>query len=85
MDNGPGTEGRMIGDWLDNPSVMMYLDPSYISPTSEQEALEGIDWRGVNCLSDAIKENIEGEENQLTLEKSTPVPSTMRNRKTFFV
>lgn len=60
MDNGPGTEGRMIGDWLDNPSVMMYLDPSYISPTSEQEALEGIDWRGVNCLSDAIKEKYRG-------------------------
>ena len=54
------TTYQAIGDWLNNPSVMMYLDPSYISPTSEQEALEGIDWRGVNCLSDAIKEKYRG-------------------------
>jgi len=44
-----------IGDWLNNPSVMMYLDPSYISVESEREALRGIDWISASSLSDAIK------------------------------
>ncbi len=69
IDNDPGKEGRTIGDWLDNPSVMMYLDPSYISPTSEQEALEGIDWQRVDSLSKAVRGKIEKEKRKTEKRK----------------
>lgn len=69
IDNDPGKEGRMIGDWLDNPSVMMYLDPSYISPASEQEALEGIDWQRVDSLSKAVRGKIEKEKRKTEKRK----------------
>ena len=61
------TTYQAIGDWLNNPSVMMYLDPSYIQPESEREALEGIDWQRVDCLSNAVKEKYQGQKEPANL------------------
>lgn len=44
----------VINSWIKNPRVMMYCDPSYISPDDEEKLLEGIDADKENCLSDAI-------------------------------
>lgn len=46
----------MLNEWINNPRVMMYCDPSYISVESEARLLEGIDTAHTDCLSDAIKE-----------------------------
>lgn len=48
-----------MSGWLREPRVMMYCDPSYISPESERKLLAGIDVEAVNSLSDAIKEKKE--------------------------
>lgn len=45
----------MLNEWISNPRVMMYCDPSYISVESEKKLLEGIDVDSTPCLSDAIK------------------------------
>lgn len=45
----------MLNEWINNPRVMMYCDPSYISVESEKKLLEGIDVDSTPCLSDAIK------------------------------
>lgn len=50
-----GGDGGQITEWLNNPRVMMYLDPSYISPDEEQEGLEGIDIEKESSLSKVIK------------------------------
>lgn len=46
---------KIICPWLYNPNVMMYCDPSYISPDDEQELLKGIDLENAEILSDAIE------------------------------
>jgi site-specific DNA-adenine methylase len=48
-------DGSYFFDWLQDPRVMFYLDPSYISPESEGALLEGIDAEKENSLSDAIE------------------------------
>lgn len=45
----------MLNEWINNPRVMMYCDPSYISVESEKRLLEGIDVDNTPRLSDAIK------------------------------
>lgn len=60
----PAPTRQIIGDWLDNPSVMMYLDPSYIQPESEREALKGIDWQRVDSLSKAVRDIIKKEKEE---------------------
>jgi len=45
----------LINEWANDPSVMMYCDPSYICPYSEEKALEGIEWEKEKSLSEAIK------------------------------
>lgn len=45
----------IINRWINNPRVMMYCDPSYISVESEKKLLEGIDVDSTPRLSDAIK------------------------------
>ena len=52
-----GGDGGQITEWLNNPRVMMYLDPSYISPEWERKALEGINIAEESSLSDAVKRN----------------------------
>lgn len=47
-------------EWLNDPNVMMYCDPSYISPDSEQKLLEGINIDKEDCLSDAIQKMYDG-------------------------
>ena len=52
-----GGENLQIAEWLNNPRVMMYLDPSYIRPEDEMEMLEaaGIDdVNSVPSLSEAL-------------------------------
>ena len=49
-----GLTNYYINKWISNPRVMMYLDPSYISPDSEKEMLEGINWENETCLWKAI-------------------------------
>lgn len=46
---------QILHEWINNPRVMMYCDPSYISVESEKKLLEGIDVDNTPCLSDAIK------------------------------
>lgn len=45
----------LMNQWVNNPDVMMYCDPSYISRESEEELLRGIDIKRVNNVSNAIK------------------------------
>lgn len=47
--------------WLNDPHVMMYCDPSYISVASEKKLLEGIDIDNEPCLSDAIMKKYDGK------------------------
>ena len=49
-------EDKMMNEWINNPCVMMYCDPSYISVESEAKMLEGIDVENTDSLSDAIKQ-----------------------------
>lgn len=51
----------VINSWIKNPRVMMYCDPSYISPDDEEKLLEGIDADKENCLSDAILKKHNGK------------------------
>jgi hypothetical protein len=46
----------IMNEWIGNPNVMMYCDPSYISPESEKELLDGIDINHVDSVSDAIRQ-----------------------------
>lgn len=54
FDEDPASQ-RILNKWINNPDVMMYCDPSYISVESEMKLLEGIDTDNENCLSDAIR------------------------------
>lgn len=52
-----GGSGGQMTEWLNNPRVLMYLDPSYIRPEDEMKMLEsaGIkDVSGVSNLSEAL-------------------------------
>jgi len=46
---------QVLNEWINNPKVMMYCDPSYISVESENKLLDGIDVDSTPRLSDAIK------------------------------
>ena len=48
---------QVLNEWINNPRVMMYCDPSYISVDSEKELLKDIDVDSTPRLSDAIKKN----------------------------
>lgn len=52
---------RIVNRWINNPRVMMYCDPSYISVASEKKLLEGIDIDNEPCLSDAIMKKYDGK------------------------
>lgn len=59
----PGTlppEFLLVNKWINNPKVMMYCDPSYISVEHERKLLEGIDIEHTASLSDALKEKYKG-------------------------
>ena len=52
-----GGENLKIAEWLDNPRVMMYLDPSYIKPEDELRMLIEAEIEDVNSvpnLSEAL-------------------------------
>lgn len=51
----------MINEWINNPRVMMYCDPSYISVESERKLLEGIDVDSTPRLSYAIRKKYGGK------------------------
>ena len=46
---------KIMLEWIHDPKVMMYCDPSYISPEDEEKLLKGIDWRNVDNISEEIK------------------------------
>lgn len=50
-----------LNEWINNPRVMMYCDPSYISVEDEAKLLEGIDVEQEDCLSEAIKRKYAGK------------------------
>ena len=43
-----------INEWINNPHVMMYCDPSYIKPEHEEKLLNGININSVSNVSAAI-------------------------------
>ncbi|MGH4117923.1 DNA adenine methylase [Clostridium sp.] len=45
----------LMNKWITNPRVMIYADPSYISPDIECGLLEDIEWEDEENLSRAIK------------------------------
>ena len=45
-----------LNRWINDPKVMMYCDPSYISEASENRLLDGIDIDSVDSLSEAIRQ-----------------------------
>lgn len=49
------TEPYMIYEWLHDPNICVYCDPSYISSESEAEILEGIDVANERSLTKAIQ------------------------------
>lgn len=49
-------ENNILYEWLSNPDVMMFCDPSYISPKDEQRLLSGIDIAKYSSFSEAIKD-----------------------------
>lgn len=51
---------EIIGDWLNNPRVMMYCDPSYISPDAEASALkkENLDIDAIDIERETIAKRI---------------------------
>lgn len=59
----------IMNEWINNPRVMMYCDPSYISPDDEKELLQGIDIHNVDSLSDAIREKYNGKKMPKNLGK----------------
>ena len=50
-----------LNEWINNPRVMMYCDPSYISVEDEAKLLEGIDVEQEDSLSEAIKRKYAGK------------------------
>jgi len=68
---------QIISEWLDNPDVMMYLDPSYIKVESERKALEGIDWYHADSLSKAIIEKRNKEIEQVGIHKARKLPQNL--------
>lgn len=55
-----GGNNLQIAEWLDNPRVMMYLDPSYIKPEDEMRMLIAAGIEDVNSvpnLSEALAKN----------------------------
>lgn len=62
-------EFLMMNEWVNNSRVMMYCDPSYISPDDERDLLEGINVNEVSSLSDAIKARYEGQKEPENLGK----------------
>lgn len=55
------TSEQTLGEWLDNPRVMIYCDPSYISPEDERKLLDGIDIATTDSLSEAVRKKYEGK------------------------
>lgn len=51
----------VMNEWISNPDVMIYADPSYIKTESEQRLLQGIDIDNVDSLSEAIKKQYSGK------------------------
>lgn len=60
---------HVMNEWISNPDVMMYCDPSYISVKSEEILLREIDVDNVDSLSDAIKEKYKGKKEPENLGK----------------
>lgn len=52
----------LMNQWVNNPDVMMYCDPSYISRESEEELLRGIDIKRINNVSNAIKKKFSNKQ-----------------------
>lgn len=50
-----------LNEWINNPRVMMYCDPSYISVEDEAKLLEGIDVEQEDSLSEAIERKYAGK------------------------
>lgn len=67
-DTGAIKSFNLMNGMMDNPKVMMYCDPSYISPESERKLLEGIDL-GEESLSDAILKKYQGKKEPVNLGK----------------
>lgn len=63
------TEFKMLNEWINNPRVMMYCDPSYISVEKEAELLKGIDVDNTLRLADAINQKYHGEKMPTNLGK----------------
>ena len=59
----------IMNEWINNPRVMMYCDPSYISVKSEERLLKGIDIDNVDSLWSAIEERYEGKKKPENLGK----------------
>lgn len=60
---------KMLNEWINNPRVMMYCDPSYISVEKEAELLKGIDVDNTLRLADAINQKYHGEKMPTNLGK----------------
>lgn len=58
-----------MSEWMSDPRVMIYCDPSYISAKDEEDLLEGIDVDSVDSLSEAIREKLESEKTPKNLGK----------------
>lgn len=48
---------KTMNEWLMNPKLMIYADPSYISPVEEEKLLKGIDVTNAAWLSKEIFKN----------------------------
>lgn len=60
---------RVLNEWINNPRVMMYCDPSYISVDKETKLLEGIDIDSTPSLADAIRRKYQGKQMPTNLGK----------------
>ena len=60
---------RVLNEWINNPRVMMYCDPSYISVEKETEMLEDIDVDHTPRLADAIRRKYDGKKMPTNLGK----------------
>ena len=52
---------KTMNEWLMSPKLMIYADPSYISPVEESKLLEGIDIAKASWLSKEIIKNNKGK------------------------
>ncbi|PYG86772.1 D12 class N6 adenine-specific DNA methyltransferase [Ruminiclostridium sufflavum DSM 19573] len=52
---------RMMNEWINNPRVMMYCDPSYISVEHEAKLLKDIDIDAEKSLSEAIQKKYDSK------------------------